>query len=239
MTAPRAVVTGAANGIGRAVADRLRADGLTVAGLDVEDGPGVIQADLSDPADRARAADAALDRLGGVDVLVNVAGVYRTGSAGDSTLADWRALWAVNLEAPMALMARYVPAMAAAGFGRVVNVTSVHAAFAQPASIAYDVGKAGLEAATRSVALDYAAGGVLANAVAPGFVRTRMSVVDGVDETESAAFRAGYVESGKLPLGRAAAPAEVAEVVSWLAGRANTYVTGQVVTVDGGLTATF
>ncbi|PZF79536.1 SDR family NAD(P)-dependent oxidoreductase [Jiangella anatolica] len=237
----RAVVTGAANGIGLAVAGRLRADGATVVGLDVEPGVDVVEADLADDTARARAAREALGRLGGgVDVLVNVAGIFRTGSVGEGTVADWRALWAVNLEAPMALMATFVPVMAAAGFGRVVNVTSVHAAFAQPASIAYDVGKAGLEAATRSVALDYAAHGVLANAVAPGFVRTRMSVLpDGVDETDTPQFRAGYVESGKLPLGRAAQPAEVAEVVSWLAGRANTYVTGQVVTVDGGLTATF
>ena len=81
---------------------------------------------------------------------------------------------------------------------------------------------------------------MLANAVAPGFVRTRMSLLpDGTDETDSVAFRRQYVASGKLPLGRAAMPAEIAPIVDFLSARDNSYTTGQVVTVDGGLTMTF
>ena len=145
----------------------------------------------------------------------------------------------MNLDAPLELMRFVAPDMVARGFGRIVNITSVHARSAQPRCLAYDVAKAGLEAATRSAALDLAAGGVLVNAVAPGFVRTRMSVnAAGVDETDTDAFRRQYVD-GKLPLAGSAQAAEIAAPVDWLSGRDNTYITGQVVTADGGLTMTF
>lgn len=235
----RAIVTGAANGIGFAVAERLRADGMTVVGLDREPGRGIVVVDLANDADRDRALGEAVDRLGGVDVLVNVAGIFRHGAIHESDLGTWRGVWAVDLEAPIALMRGCAQRMIAGGFGRIVNITSVHARFAQPSCLAYDVGKAGLEAATRSAALDLARHGILVNAIAPGFVKTRMSVVDGEDETEEEPFRRAYVESGKLPLGRAAEPYEIAATVAWLAGRDNTYVTGHVLTADGGLTTTF
>jgi 3-oxoacyl-[acyl-carrier protein] reductase len=129
--------------------------------------------------------------------------------------------------------------MSQAGYGRVVNITSIHARLSEPGSLAYDVAKAGLEAATRTAAIELATSGVLVNAVAPGFVATRMSVVDGQDELESEWFSTIYVDNSRLPLRRAATPAEVAETVTWLAGESNSYVTGQVLTVDGGLSARF
>jgi 3-oxoacyl-[acyl-carrier protein] reductase len=240
-TAPlRSVVTGAANGIGLAVADRLRARGDRVLGLDREPGTDIILANLAIPDERERAIVTATEQLGGIDVLVNVAGIYRRGSIRDSGLEDWREVWAADLDAPLDLMHRVAGGMIQRRFGRIVNVTSVHARAAQPASLAYDVAKAGLEAATRSAALDLAPDGVLVNAVAPGFVRTRMSLdADGVDEADTEAFRIQYVASGRLPLGRSAMPAEIAPAVDWLSGRDNTYITGQVLTVDGGLTMTF
>lgn len=240
MTALHAVVTGAANGIGAAVVAALRARGDRVVGIDREPGDDIVVADLADPAARASAAAAAVEQLGHVDILVAVAGVYREGAIHDSGFDDWRPVWAVNLDAPLDLMRLLAPGMAERGFGRIVTITSVHARQAQAASLAYDVSKAGLEAATRSAALDLAASGVLANAVAPGFVRTRMSLLpDGRDETETDEFRTVYVDGGKLPLGRAAAPDEIAHAVAFLASRENTYITGQVLTVDGGLTMTF
>ncbi len=241
MTTPlRAIVTGAANGIGRAVADQLRGRGDIVIGLDREPGDGIIGVDLALAAERSRAMAEAVAALGSVDVLVNVAGVFRSGAIHDSDLEDWRAVWAVNLDAPLDLMHLIAPRMMAQQFGRIVNVSSVHARQAQRGCLAYDVAKAGLEAATRSAALDLAAHGVLVNAVAPGFVRTRMSLLDdGRDETDTAEFRALYVDGGKLPLGRAALPIEIAHAVGYLASRDNTYTTGQVLTVDGGLSTTF
>ena len=235
----RAVVTGGANGIGAATAGRLRAGGARVVVLDREPGDGAdtVRVDLADAGAVVAAAEQALHRLGGVDVLVNCAGVSRPQPLPSLDVEVWAATLAVNLTAPVLLMRELGGAMAAAGSGRIVNVTSVHARFGEVTSLAYDASKGGLEAATRTAALELADAGVLVNAVAPGYVRTRMSVVDGVDELEGEGFRTAYVGAGRLPLRRAAEPPDVAEVVAWLASGLHTHVTGQVLTVDGGLTA--
>jgi 3-oxoacyl-[acyl-carrier protein] reductase len=222
------------------MAKALHDRGDSVFGVDYQPGTEWLQADISVPAERARVVKAALQELGGIDVLVNVAGIYRPTPFASSTLEDWRNVWAVNLEAPLELMSLALPSMREQGFGRVVNITSVHAKFSRQDALAYDVGKAGLEAATRSFALTGAEFGILANAVAPGFVRTQMSLnEDGVDEADTDEFRLQYVETGRLPLGRASLPEEVADAALWLTSRSNTYTTGQTITVDGGLTATF
>jgi 3-oxoacyl-[acyl-carrier protein] reductase len=100
-------------------------------------------------------------------------------------------------------------------------------------------GGAGLEGGTRTLAIELGPHGVLANALAPGFVRTRMSVVDGENELDSDWFRTVYLEQRKLPLRRADEPPEIAAHAAWLCPEQNTYLTGQVVTVDGGVTITF
>lgn len=236
----RTLVTGVASGIGASVADALRSRGDRVFGVDYQSGGDWLQADLAVPAERERVIAAALADLGGIDVLVNVAGIYRSTPFGSSDVEDWRKVWAINLEAPLSLMSLAFESMKAQQFGRVVNITSVHANFSRQDALAYDVGKAGLEAATRSFALTGAEHGILANAVAPGFVRTQMSLNEqGVDEADTEEFRAQYVDTGRLPLRRASMPNEIAEAVLWLSGRSNTYTTGQTLTVDGGLTATF
>lgn len=236
----RTLVTGVASGIGASVADALRGRGDHVFGVDYQSGGEWLQADLAVPAERERVIAAALAELGGIDVLVNVAGIYRSTPFGSSDVEDWRKVWAVNLEAPLSLMSLAFESMKAQKFGRVVNITSVHANFSRQDALAYDVGKAGLEAATRSFALTGAEHGILANAVAPGFVRTQMSLNEqGVDEADTEEFRTQYVATGRLPLRRASMPNEIAEAVLWLSGRSNTYTTGQTLTVDGGLTATF
>ena len=236
----RTLVTGVASGIGRSVAESLRNRGDAVFSVDYQAGDGWLQADLSVPSERERVVKSALDELGAIDVLVNVAGIYRSTPFGVSTLKDWQSVWAVNLEAPIDLMSQVFDSMKSQGFGRVVNITSVHAKVSRQDALAYDVGKAGLEAATRSFALAGAEFGILANAVAPGFVRTQMSLLEnGIDEADTEEFRKQYVETGRLPLRRASQPEEIAESVLWLSGRTNTYITGQTITVDGGLTATF
>jgi NAD(P)-dependent dehydrogenase (short-subunit alcohol dehydrogenase family) len=236
-----AVVTGGANGIGAAIARRLADAGARVLVLDLEETGAfpALRADLADREAVIAAAASATERLGRVDILVNCAGATSIAPLTELDLAEYHRILAVNLHAPVLLMRELCGPMRVAGWGRVVNVTSVHGRLSEPGSLAYDVSKAGLEAATRTAAIELAAAGVLVNAVAPGFVATRMSVVNGVSELESDWFTSGYLRGGRLPIGRAAAAAEIADAVTWLASSANTYTTGQVITVDGGLSARF
>ncbi len=235
----RAVVTGGSHGIGAAITLLLRSAGAQVLVLDLEAGPGDVEVDLADRSGVEAVIPEVLHRLGGVDVLVNCAGMFLAGPVLGLDLAAYDRTLAVNLHAPVVLMRSLCEPMAAQGYGRVVNVTSIHARLSEPLSLAYDVSKAGLESATRTAALELAGHGVLVNAVAPGFVATRMSVVDGHDELQDAPFTEFYVGQGRLPLRRPARPEEVAHAVAFLASEQNSYITGQTVTVDGGLSARF
>jgi NAD(P)-dependent dehydrogenase (short-subunit alcohol dehydrogenase family) len=236
-----AIVTGGANGIGAAIARRLTDAGVRVVVLDVEDAEDIetLTVDLADPAAVIEAAVSAVARLGQADILVNCAGISSAARLTELDMAAYHRVLAVNLHAPVLLMRTLCGPMRAAGYGRVVNVTSIHGRLSEPGSLAYDVSKAGLEAATRTAAIELADAGVLVNAIAPGFVSTRMSVVNGINELESEWFTTGYVRDGRLPIGRAAAAAEIADAALWLASGSNTYITGQVITVDGGLSARF
>ena len=240
-----ALVTGAANGIGRAIAERFAAEGARVAAVDVEPLPALGDAVTGFQFDLARTEELATlvaqveEALGPLDVLVNNAGIFEATPAVDLPLEAYRRVLAIDLDAAVFLATSAGRGMSERGYGRIVNVTSIHARFGEERSLAYDVAKAGLEAATRTLAIELGRSGVLVNAVAPGFVATRMSVVDGRNELESEWFSTVYVEHGKLPLRRAAAPDEIAAHVAWLASDRNTYVTGQTLGVDGGLTVTF
>jgi NAD(P)-dependent dehydrogenase (short-subunit alcohol dehydrogenase family) len=240
-----ALVTGAANGIGRAIAERFATEGARVAAVDVEPVPDLgdtvtaFRFDLSRIDELGALVDRVENELGPLDVLVNNAGIFEQTPVAALTLDAYRRVLAVDLDAAVFLAAHAARGMSGRGYGRIVNVTSVHARFGEERSLAYDVAKAGLEAATRTLAIELGRNGVLVNAVAPGFVATRMSIVDGHDEPASEWFETVYVEHGKLPLRRAARPEEVAAHVAWLASDQNTYVTGQALGVDGGLTVTF
>jgi NAD(P)-dependent dehydrogenase (short-subunit alcohol dehydrogenase family) len=241
----RALVTGGANGLGRAIVERLAAEGASVAAVDVEPvpelGPAVlgVEFDLAQTERLEELLDDVEARLGPLDVLVNNAGIYEPSPAVELTLQSYRRVLAVNLDAPIFLASRAGGRMAARGYGRIVNITSIHGRFGEELALSYDTAKGGLEQATRTLAIELSRHGVLVNAVAPGFVSTRMSIVDGVNELEGEWFRSIYVDNGKLPLRRYAEPHEIAAHVAWLASDQNTYVTGQVLTVDGGVTVTF
>ncbi len=240
-----ALVTGAANGIGRAIAGTLAREGARVVAVDREELPDLgssvqpLRWDLSDTPSLAALLDEAEAAVGPLDVLVNNAGVFEPSLAVDLTLESYQRVLAVNLHAPIFLASRAARGMVERGYGRIVNITSIHGRFGEEAALSYDVAKGGLDQATRTLAIELSRHGVLVNAVAPGFVSTRMSIVDGKDELESDWFKEVYLEHGKLPIRRHAMPAEIAEQVAWLASERNTYVTGQVLTVDGGLTVTF
>ncbi len=240
-----AVVTGAANGIGRAVALRLRDDGFRVAAADIE------PVEPADGVDRYRLDVADLDaheplvsriehELGPLTALVNVAGICLPEPIEKLTLDAYRRQHAGAHGRP----GLAGPRRPACGWPRAAPAASSTSPRCTPAvgeagTLAYDSAKAGLEAATRTLAIELGPRGVLVNSVAPGFVRTRMSVVNGVNELDSAWFRDIYHGHGKLPLRRAAEPDEIASAVSYLVSAGNTYVTGQRMVVDGGLTVTF
>jgi NAD(P)-dependent dehydrogenase (short-subunit alcohol dehydrogenase family) len=240
-----ALVTGGANGIGRSIVERFAAEGARVAAVDVEPVPELgatvtgIEFDLTATERLEELLDQVEAELGPLDVLVNNAGIYEPAPAVELTLESYRRVLAVNLDAPVFLASRAGGRMASRGYGRIVNITSIHGRFGEELALSYDTAKGGLEQATRTLAIELSRHGVLVNAIAPGFVSTRMSVVDGVNELEGEWFRNIYVENGKLPIRRYAEPFEIAAHVAWLASDQNTYVTGQVLTVDGGVTVTF
>jgi NAD(P)-dependent dehydrogenase (short-subunit alcohol dehydrogenase family) len=177
--------------------------------------------------------------VGPLDILVNNAGIWRETPALQLDAADWHQVIAVNLTAPVLLATLAACGMADRGYGRIVNITSIHGRFAAESALAYAAAKAGLEQATRNLAVDLASDGILVNAVAPGFISTRLSVMDGIHERDTDWFRRIYVENARLPLRRHAEPDEVAPSVAWLASEQNTYITGQVLGIDGGLSITF
>jgi 3-oxoacyl-[acyl-carrier protein] reductase len=233
-----ALVTGAANGIGRAVAERFRAEGARVSGVDVEHGAD-FEFDLAQTERLGELVKTVEAANGPVDVLCSVAGVFDPAWAVEMALQSYRRVLAVNLDAPIMLAAHCGKGMAERGYGRILSVTSIHARFGEEQSLAYDVSKAGLEGGTRTLAIELGPHGVLVNALAPGFVATRMSVVHGQNELESEWFKTVYLEHRKLPLRRAAQPEEIAAHAAWLCSKENTYVTGQSLGVDGGLSVTF
>lgn len=241
-----ALVTGAANGIGRATATQLVAHGWTVVAVDRDqEGLRTLRAGLG-PAVQPRCLDLAdLTEETPIDIgdplaaIVHCAGVYRPVDFLAGSFVDWHRVFAIDFEAAYLLNKLVVPTMIAGGGGSIVHVTSIHAWLSENQSTHYDAAKGALGALTRSLAIELAPHNIRVNAVAPGFVNTRMSVVDGVNELESELFKAHYVGRRRIPLARAAGPDEIAGPILFLLGEAASYVTGTTLVVDGGLTITF
>jgi NAD(P)-dependent dehydrogenase (short-subunit alcohol dehydrogenase family) len=243
------LVTGAAQGIGAAVARRALADGALVAMLDV-DGPGVLAAaeelacpdrclpvvaDVSSEAGVVRAVAAVRDRFGPVDVLVNNAGVNAGHDAATMTETEWDQLFAVDLKGAWLCCKHVLPDMRARRHGSVVNIASVHARVTSAGTFPYAAAKSGLVGLTRSLALDVAPEGIRVNAVCPGWTRTRL-----VEEYYALAPDPQAAERAVLaahPLGRIGTPQEIADVVCFVASDEASFVTGTEIYVDGGLSA--
>ena len=243
MTTRIAVVTGGGSGIGRATCTRLTADGFTLAVLDVDGEAAEVAAGpdglgcAADVADR-HAVDAAfaqvVEAFGRIDVLVNNAGVSGTVDATichETTVAEWDRVLAINTRGPFLCARAALPVMLAQGSGHIITVASVAGQVAFPGRCAYTASKGAALMLTRSIAVDYAAAGIRANAVCPGMVYTPMTSWR-LDQPELRA----EVE-GRIPVGRVAAPDEIAEAVALLASGRLGYMTGHPLVIDGGMSA--
>ncbi len=241
MSEKTALITGAGQGLGRATALRLQRDGFRVLVLDIDGdaaartsaaldgagGPGSapIACDITD-ADSVRTVAAGIDRL---DALINNAGIYRRGTLTESSAADLDDVLAVNLLGMLTCVRALAPALKAAS-GSVVNLSSVAAQTHSPGFGMYPVTKVAVEGLTRQLALELGPAGVRVNAVGPGFIRT-----EGTD----ASYRGGAADRRALavPLQRLGTPGDIADVVAYLCSPQASYVSGQVIYVDGGLSA--
>jgi len=233
------VVTGGARGIGAAIARHAVDQGASVAVLDLLEDRGratateldglFVRVDLADCAGTAAAMATAIAGLGGIDVLVNAAGVLRLGPLLDTTPADWDAVFAVNTRAMLITMQAAATAMIAAGTGgRIVNLASMAAKDGGANEGAYAASKAAVLALTRAAALEWGCHSIRVNAICPGYVLTEMGAATRTDD-DVAAWTA------RSPLGRLASPDDVANVACFLASDEASYLTGEAVNVTGGM----
>jgi gluconate 5-dehydrogenase len=242
-----ALVTGGSSGIGEAMASALALAGARVVlvardtarlsaaatSLSAADCSAAwVSADLSDRAEVHRAASAATEAFGEPDILINCAAVNLRPPMAALSEGHWDLTMEVNLTAPFLLGQRFGPAMAARGWGRIINVTSQQANRAFGNSGAYGVSKGAVESLTRSQSEAWASSGVCVNSVCPGFVATRINADVWSDPVRSAALAA------RTMIGRNGEPSDFAGVAVFLASAASDFITGQTIYVDGGFSVT-
>lgn len=239
------VVSGGGTGIGRATALALAKQGarVIIAGPEeaplrevVSHAPEQISPIVCDVREVKTWTSLILSQPG-LGILINNAAISIPTDVTDPVDPSWEAILKINFEGALHGSRAAAEVMKSRG-GRIVNITSVHGTLCERNNAAYGVGKAALNQLTRCLAVELAPSNILVNAVAPGFVDTPMSSATGVNELETDWFQNNFITNGRIPLRRAAEPDEIAQAVLFLASAENTYITGQVLAVDGGLTLT-
>ncbi|TIX50276.1 3-oxoacyl-[acyl-carrier-protein] reductase [Alteraurantiacibacter aquimixticola] len=246
LTGMNALVTGAAGGIGSAISRSLAAQGarLALSGTNAgklrafrdelnsehshdHDGHVEITCDLSNTTQVEELVPAAIDTLGGIDILVTNAGITRDNLAMRMKDEEWQAVIAINLEATFRLIRAAARPMMKAKFGRVISITSVVGTTGNPGQMNYCAAKAGITGMTKSFAQEVASRGITANCVAPGFIRTPMT--DVLTDDQKAAI------NGRIPMGRMGEGEDIGSAVAFLASKEASYITGQTIHVNGGM----
>lgn len=249
------IVTGAGQGLGRAIAFELSGEGARLALIDyngdtldevaaeIDRRGGTCsrhRLDVTDYEAYARAVSEVRSTYGRIDVLVNNAAINPAPkSILDDTLDAWRRTIAINLEAVYMGSKLVAPIMVEQKSGRIIHISSIQGFASSGFCGSYNAAKGALIAYTKSMAVELAPHNILVNAVAPGFMVTPMSVVNGVDETTTPEFTDWYIDRRKIPLGRSGQPEDVSGTVVFLASGYCRYMTGQLLVVDGGLMSTF
>ncbi len=239
-----ALVTGAAGGIGKAIALRLAQDGMLVAAhyrsketeanelLENLPGQGhiIAQADVSEPDAARTLIEGTHGRFGRLDLLVNNAGIFEQHKIDDLDYDDWQVAWQrtlqTNLAAPMNLAFCAARRMIAQGHGKIINITSRGAFRGEPKAPAYGASKAGLNSASQSLAKALAPHGIMVYAIAPGWVNTIMA-------SDRLSGPLADEVRNESPLGRVGEPEEIANIVSFLAGAGTDYLTGSIIDANG------
>ena len=234
------MITGVAGGIGRALCQQMLDDGVRVVGIDTsteglqalahesrsEDHLRLLEGDVGSHRTLAAAMTSAESEFGGLDILVNNAGIRRIASIPDTSDSDWEDHLATNVSAAFKAIRMAIPLMRQRRGGAVVNVSSIAATTGYSSRVAYGVSKAAMDGLTRQAGVELAPYGIRVNSVLPGFTETALNAYP--DDVEDVILSA-------IPLGRRAAPGEIAKVVAFLCSDASSYVTAATVVVDGGV----
>ena len=249
-----AAITGAGQGLGLAIAREFAEEGANVILLErnadtlnaaakefSQKGQANFpyQLDITDYDAYRRVISDVVLKAGHLDILVNNAAIAYYGTIFEDRLDEWRAQLSVNLEALYMGTKIVVPHMASQKWGRVINISSIQGFASGGGNGAYNAAKGGIIAFTKSLAVELAPHNIAANVVAPGFMRTPMSFVNGIVETTTDDFLTWYVNRRHIPMARTGLPEDVAGTVVFLASEYCRYMTGQVLVVDGGLTSTW
>jgi NAD(P)-dependent dehydrogenase (short-subunit alcohol dehydrogenase family) len=225
-----AVVTGGGSGIGRAIVEHLERDGHRVAALDLHEGPGVIPVDVADRASVDAAYDRVRAELGPIEIVVTSAGMAPFTPIAKISLEEWERTIAVNLTGTFHCIQAAIPDMVAAGWGRIVTISSVAGQTGSPGQVHYAASKGGVIALTKGVARELASKGITANTIPPFVVDTPMfraasGDAKALDESAAAA---------RVPAGRLGTPDDIAVACAFLCTDAAGYITGQSLSPNGG-----